>query len=348
MRVTAPDEAAGKKAKCPKCAATMLLPGGSGPSAVPPPRKQPPEEEDERPVKKPSGREEEDEEEDERPPRKSARRRDEDDEDEERPAKKSSRRIAASEDDEDERPRRKSRRDEDDEEDDDDRPRKKGKGKATKKGGPPLPLLIGGGVLLLLLAAGGAYFAFSGDSSSGTGGGGGGGPKGVNWVAFNAPDGSFSTAFPDAAPTDLDLDSLIRQTQKANATEEEVKMAKDMMTAFKIQLTGWSGARGGKNFFVVVTTIPPGMPVNPNMDAAIEQVAKVSGSKIVAKNPFSHGGLHGMHFTLHDPKSNKWVVTRQAQVGKGKTVALSVMAETELKDDDAEAKAFFEKFQWKQ
>ena len=107
-RLTAPDSAAGKNVKCPKCQVLMALP-----AAAPPP---PPEEEPEFEVVEPPARQ---------PPVKA--REEDDDDDKPTPIKmKREERNRDDEDDDDDRPSRRRRRDDDDDDDDeDDRPWRK-------------------------------------------------------------------------------------------------------------------------------------------------------------------------------------------------------------------------------
>ncbi|MBX3398855.1 MAG: hypothetical protein KF873_08950 [Gemmataceae bacterium] len=336
--MNAPDSAAGKRAKCPKCQEVMILPVGAADFEVV-------EEPAPKPKSKPRVRVED---EDDERPRKRNRRDAEDEENEEpAPKRKQSRRVVADEDEEDERPSRKSRRrDEDDE--DDDRPRKKGKGNSKKKAGPPMALIIGGGVALLLLLAGGAYFAFSGGSSSGGAAkGGGAAPKGINWVAFSAPDGSFDTAFPEGAPSVEDIESLSRQMGNKNAKPEEIKMAKDMMAAMGISMSGWSRTHGERKYVVMVMGVPAAMAKQLTPDALMQQGQQQSGDQIMSQSDFSGGGLVGKQFLVKEKLRGLWQIVRFAPTVGGKIVIQFVETKDELKADDADAKAFFEKFQWK-
>lgn len=132
-RMTAPDSAAGKKVRCPKCQAAVPIPAGDEFEVVdepaPPPKpakKKPVVVEDDEPPRKKRSRDEADE--DNRP--RNKRRRDEDDEDE------------------DDRPRKKRRRDDDDE---DDEPRQ----------GVSLARNIIMGVVLLVLVAVAGYIFYT-------------------------------------------------------------------------------------------------------------------------------------------------------------------------------------------
>jgi hypothetical protein len=143
LRMNAPVPA-GKRVKCPKCAA-LFTPAGEDEEEAPSPRTavMPP-----RP-----GRSKADPDEDDRPRKRPARQ--EDDEEEEAPRARS--RPRREDDDEEDAPRPRSRRRDDDEEEDD-RPRRKRK---PAKGGNALLLWggIGGGVALVcLLGCGGLLF----------------------------------------------------------------------------------------------------------------------------------------------------------------------------------------------
>jgi hypothetical protein len=142
-KLSAPDSAAGKQVRCPKCGAAAPVPALIPAEEVPvvegnltPPKPKPKPvvaevDEDERPRKKARDEDE--------APRKRARRDDDDDE-EERPRKKK-RRHAADDDDYDfDQPRRKRR------------PNKSG------GGGAMLAVIVGGGLLLLVGLGVGIYF----------------------------------------------------------------------------------------------------------------------------------------------------------------------------------------------
>jgi hypothetical protein len=325
--VNAPDSAAGKRAKCPKCQEVMILPGGAEDFEVV---------DEPKPKSKPRVREEDDDE-DERPMRKS-RRRDDEEEEDESPKHKSSRRVVAIEDDEEE-----------------DLPRRKGKGKGKvkkKKAGPPMGLLIGGGVVLLLLVAGGAYFAFSGGSSSGgaaKGGNPASAPKGINWVAFDAPDGSFAAAFPDGAPNPVTLEELAKQSSRANANPQELAQAREQMKAAGLTIEAWSREYQGRKYTVMVMSFPSLPPaaaalINPE---TIAQRNSQNGASALSDTPFSAGGLQGKQLLTHNAASNKWTFGRIGSAGQGFLVMIVAESDKEIKADDADAKAFFEKFQWK-
>jgi hypothetical protein len=189
VRLTAPDAAAGKNLKCPKCATLMTIPAPDAADDI--------EVVDEPP--KPA-------------PRKTSAQP-------VRPGPGSSRQTAAAprkpvktdvvvDDDDDDRPR-KRRRDEDDD-DEDDRPRKKKGKKKAKSGGPsPVVLIAAGAAFLLLLGGGGAAIwyltkekpkdaAAGGSGDTTPGGGGAKGTPPAGWVAFSPPTGGFKVYFPSA------------------------------------------------------------------------------------------------------------------------------------------------------
>lgn len=148
------DEFAGRRVKCPACAAVASVPAAAPQFEVvddepaPPPRAAP--------VRaKPAGTAADD---DDRPRK---RRRDEDDDDDERPRKK--RRAEEDADDED-RPRKKRRRD-DDEDEEEERPRKKKRRKAAASSGNSSNRVgyIVGGLICVLIGGAIAYFAYNSD-----------------------------------------------------------------------------------------------------------------------------------------------------------------------------------------
>lgn len=175
-RLNAPDSAAGKNVKCPKCATLMTIPSATADddfevvddSPQSPGRAAPP----------PATR---------------------------KPVKTD---VMLDDDDDDDRPRR--RRDDDD--DDDDRPKKKKKGKKKAKSGglsPGVMIAIAFGALLVLGGGGiGIYYATrdkSKETTSNTSGGGGGrsdsGGKAAppaGWVSFSPPSGGFKVYMPIA------------------------------------------------------------------------------------------------------------------------------------------------------
>lgn len=216
VKLKAPDAAAGKRVKCPKCGAGLVVPvpapepdfefvddepapppvaAVAKPVAKPKPQLIEDDEDEPRPAKKKARVI--DDEEDARPAKKKAAkpvevdepvddeeekpkkksRRDRDEEEDEKPAKKSRR---DRDDDDDEKPAKKSRRSRDDEDEDEDAP-KKGKGK--KKSNLPLILGIGGGVLVLAvvgIVVGVVMMSGNTDQTKGTNTtpGGSGGPGG--------------------------------------------------------------------------------------------------------------------------------------------------------------------------
>lgn len=180
-RLNAPDAAAGKNVKCPKCGTLMTIPAADDFEVV--------DDAPKPPAKKPAA-----------PPPKSATT-----------AKGSVAAATASrkpvktdvqlDDDDDDRPRRKRAR-VDDDEDDDDRPRKKRK--PQKKVGTNPAVLIGAGVACLVLLGGGGFAIYAltkdkpKDKTADAGGGGGsndgGGAAGAlpaGWVNFTPKNGGF-------------------------------------------------------------------------------------------------------------------------------------------------------------
>ncbi len=141
--ISAGDENAGKKGRCPGCKELFVIPAAGARKPAPAPgaeRRTRPSDDDEAPPRKKAARDDDDEaiaevprkkrparedEDDEEAlaeaPRKRKPSRAEDDEDDDRPSRRRSR-----DDEDDDRPsRRRSRDDEEDEQDDDDRPRRK-------------------------------------------------------------------------------------------------------------------------------------------------------------------------------------------------------------------------------
>ena len=168
VQLKAPDAAAGKRVKCPKCANPIPVPaleaedpGFDIVDDTPAPAPAKPVMARAKPV---AAKPVDDDEEDDRP-RTKRKSRDDDEEEEDRPRRSASRK----------------RCDEDDD-DEDDRPRNRGRGTPAKKsGGFPIWIPIAGGALLLIAIVVGAVMMFGGGGGNNGGGGsggffGGGGP----------------------------------------------------------------------------------------------------------------------------------------------------------------------------
>ena len=135
-RFTAPDTAAGKRVRCPKCQAAVPIPAAEAEDGF-------------EVVDDPA------------PPAKPAKKKpvvveDEDDDEEERPRKKRPR-AEQDEDEDEDRPRKKRRRDEEDEDEDDDRPRRRGKSGS----GVSMTRNVIMGVVLLILASVAGYIFYT-------------------------------------------------------------------------------------------------------------------------------------------------------------------------------------------
>lgn len=174
-KLNAPDGAAGKKVKCPKCAGAITIPAPAASAdfevvedePAPPPKKPAPA--PAAPAKKPVKAvvEEDDEEEDEKPkkkPVKAAVEVDDEDDEEEKKPKKKAKAVVEDDDDEDDKPKKKKAAvavDDDDE--DDDKPKKKKKKRKDdddeEKTGTSMTRNIIG-VVVLILALGMVFFVF--------------------------------------------------------------------------------------------------------------------------------------------------------------------------------------------
>lgn len=277
-RVSAPDSAAGKTVKCPKCKQPMVIPGGPAESAggspfdftapAPPP---PPS----RPVAT-GGR---------KPPRPAAEQPMDLDDDEPAPPRKPGRGPAR-------------RRDEDE---DDDRPR--GRGRKPAKGGPPLGLIIGIAAVVGLLVIGGAslgvYYAFFSKSDDGTadaGGGGGGGGGGSasskaavpsGWKEFTATADGFKAYFPaeprsrpDTGPGDLRVKATIYMA--ANPQSKQIAVA----AVFKLSDI-------------------PAAERDGIVDRVIRESAKEDGGKEVSRRSATLGGRPATEVVMEMPSAGK-------------------------------------------
>lgn len=199
-RLNAPDAAAGKAVKCPKCQKTVSVPAASPgfevvedePAPVPPKKAAPV---------------------DDAPRRKTARPTRRDPDEDERPAAK---RPARDNRDDDDRPRKKTRRAVEEDDDEDDRPRGR-KRQSEARGGAGLLIAVAVAGLLLLLAGGGFavyWFGFrdkdqevakTGGTGTGTGAGTPAQPRIMNgWREYRSELWGFRTNFPWNAPLNED------------------------------------------------------------------------------------------------------------------------------------------------
>lgn len=344
--VHAPDSAAGKRAKCPKCHEIMILPSNEPEDVVedvedfevvdePAPKRKPrvvvdddEDDEDDTPVKK-------------KPKSRGG---------ETTSAKRKARVVVADDDDDDfeedeERPSRTSKKGSQA-----NRPRKNGKSKSSD--GPPKGLLIGGGLLLVLLIAGGLYFALRGGSGSGSTSSTSSASKGPNWVKFEAPDGSFVSAFPDGAPEPETLESLAQKSGGGNANPEDVKKGMDVLKTLGVKMEGWSREYQGRRYTVFVMAAPPALAAQFTPEAIMQQGAGQKGAGqnkdlVKSESAFSSGGIQGKQMVTQNKATNRWSFARVGTPGQGKILAIVVESEKEISADDALALAFFEKVQWK-
>jgi hypothetical protein len=188
-KLSAPDSAAGKAVRCPKCGATAPVPALLPAEEVPvvegnltPPKPKPKPvlaeaEEDEAPRKKP--------------------RRDEGEDADEAPRKKARR----DEDEEEERPRKKRRRYADDDDDYDfDQPRRKRRPSRSAGGGAMLAVIIVGGLALLIGVGVGIYFLAGKGSPFASKA-----PVPKGWEAYTNAGGGFKAYLPHKPRSELTL-----------------------------------------------------------------------------------------------------------------------------------------------
>ncbi|CAN5607420.1 hypothetical protein BH11PLA2_BH11PLA2_06520 [soil metagenome] len=320
-RLNAPDAAAGKRVKCPKCATVMQIPAvddgfevvdeGNGFEVV-----------DEAPAK-PKAK-----------PAPKRRLMDEDDDDD-RPRRK--RKVVDEYDDDD---------DEEDDEDEDDRPRKiKAKKKAT--GSSKLPLITSGAIAAVLLLGVGGYFLFSGSK------GGTSSVTGVNWTKFDASDGSYTAYFPNGAPTAASFDELGGEKAK---TPQEAEQAKQFMEAMGMKFDAWKKTDSGRDYLVFTITLPAAMasqmkkedltkPMPKGGRGGVGEMAGMKDGEILNDETTTVSGQTAKQVLVKD-KTGKYMFMRIFFVGE-KVVMLGVKSSSEMKPDDAAAKEFFNKFEWK-
>jgi ribosomal protein S27E len=233
-RLGVPNTAAGKLVKCPKCAITLSIPGGSDFEVA---------ENDFEVV--------------------------EDDFEvlEEKPKSRlAATRIPRSgtRDDDDDRPRRKrnvvANYEDEDDDDEEDRPRRKRKKVASSS---KLLLLIGGVVAFVLLLCGtGGYFAFKSIRGNSD-------PAKANWTAFSAPDGSFSTSFPGGPPTQGDLFDYLTSNNKAEMDQDRRDLA-----AAGVQTPAWQYKDAVRRYVVGYMLFPPLIADAAKPEVMLDEVSK--------------------------------------------------------------------------
>lgn len=332
-QVNAPDSAAGKRAKCPKCHELMILPGGESETV-------------EEPVPKRTSRRVDEDDESDRPRRSSRSRRDEEDdfEDDDRP--RSRRRNDVEDDYEDTRPSRRSRRREDeDDEVGDVRPRRRKRSKASA--GPPVGLLIGGGIGLLLVVVGGLYLLLGGSKESkddfknpviaannnpqfaGGGGFGAGGRRAVppGWITFHEPNGNYTAIFPvrpDNLPVPNPAPILIDQIKLNQAMSVDGRLYQVVHQIFREE--------------------PPA-----NQPAFLDQVCdgfsnsvRATFGRELSRTGSNIGNIRAKELTFNSGTSAS--VVRLAVSGR-KMFAVSVIIRENRVPNDELAKAYFDNFQ---
>lgn len=311
--VNAPDSAAGKRAKCPKCGGVMILPGGE--EEAPPP--------DEEPA-----------------PR---RRRQESDDDDLRPSRRSSRDEA----DDDDRPsRRRSREKEDDDEDYDDRPRRRSR-KPKKKAAPPAAALAFGTIVAIAsgvftfwlfnrqpaLAPINPQAAFNQGPLFGNPVAPPAivGPKAATpagWVTFNEPAGRFTAAMP-------------RQPQNIQLPAMLINPRVDEMKIWQCQ------AADGVTYQALYQTfkqLPPGEPPPTFLDQCCDQFAReviTTMGQEIGRTEATLGGFRA--------KEMKFVGVNSATVrfsfANRKIFAVCVVTPAGAFGPIADASAYFDNFQ---
>ncbi len=232
-RITAPDKLAGKTAKCPKCQTAFVLPS---PESVADPGFELVDDDEPimaSPKKKPLADPGFEIVEDDEPVVASSKKK----------PPVASQGFEVIEDDEPiaAKPRNKARQqvveeDEDEDSDIDDQPRK---GKSRKKASTPKWMYAGiAGAFLLVGLGVGLYFLL--------------GVKGTSWKKFDAPDGSFTTYFPNGEPSAEDIWKIMGDEK---APQDESKRKREMEEA-GVKAEGWSRSDGGRKYIVAVVTFP--------------------------------------------------------------------------------------------
>ncbi len=326
-KLKAPDAAAGKRVKCPKCASPLAVPAAEADfeeveDDVPPPVAS--------------------------PAKKKPMLVDDDDDDAPRPAKKKKPapvevNEAVDDDDEDDAPKKKRRRDDDDE-DEDEAPKKKGK-KGKKKEQPksklPLILGIGGGVFVLLTVVG----IIVGVMMSG---GNGGQAKGTNtqpttppkpalppgWSEFKGE--GFSVAVPDS----VQFKQQERGPDRPGQPPPDTKVYGNGVQP--------QPQPNGPPIYIYVVSIgnlPPGAAAEfaKSPEAGWDAVKKANGAGAQLQNEkvIQVAGAEGRQFTL-----NAGVVFGILKVVmKGdKVYSWAVMSQAAPAADDPNVKPFFDTF----
>jgi hypothetical protein len=244
------------------------------------------------------------------------------------------------------KPKKKARvviADDDDEDEDYEEWPKKKKG---KKKPPPKknnkPLLIGISALVMVVAVVGAVFAFKGKGKSGSAGGGGGNAS-INWVKYDAPDGSYTAYFPNGKPDAKSMEALAKndaqtvQQMKAMGFTFDAVTRVDSGKEFNVALMGMPQlmlAQAEKEFSKPIAkgrlnAGMPGMDAGEVLDSSTVTVGGKSAKQIFVKGD-----------------NGKYVFTRMFLAG-GKLVLIAVESSSEIKVDDSVIQEFFSKFEWK-
>ena len=279
-KLNAPDSAAGKRVKCPKCQVLMELPAAEpdyeelDDEPAPPPimAKSKP-----KPAGKPVTEEEDD---DEQPVRRKPHRRRAESDDEE------------NDDEENERPskRRASRRERDEEEDE--RPRKKSRKKAKPKSNLPLILGIGVGVLVLAGVGFGVFMLLNNGGESG--------PRPQSQQNNSQPGGgqqrSESANWPQVDNADFTA-KMVAQPQERTAREG------DGPSAVTSRIYIAAGPQGDRVHLVKVYVLPQQLADEVNSQNSLVGVDKFlnetgKGTGVVTLNAETQvGGVKARAFT---------------------------------------------------
>jgi hypothetical protein len=309
-KLGAPDNARGKRVKCPKCASVIAVPADDFEVI-----------EDDFEVV------------DDDAPKAKGKASDFEVVEDEPAVKPKARPKLARDDDDDEpvRPKKKRRPMDDD---DDERPRKKGRKAAPSSN---LPMILGGAFIVLALIGGGVYFATSGGSKKND-------PAKIEWTSFTSPDGSFTAQFPGGAPVAGNAMDLMKD-ERPPKPEEKAQL--DQMKAMGMSFDGWQREEGGRKYIIVQFKLPPALAamMKPeDMAKGMKGEAKKDiqpGEKLFAEKAVTVGGQQTTQFFVGLEKADKPNQTAVFLIAKGGIIVIAVKDKSGFAETDEMMLAFF-------
>jgi hypothetical protein len=226
-----------------------------------------------------------------------------------------------------------------DDEDDDDRTLRKKK--KPKKGLSPVLLYGSIASVVLLVGVGvGIYFLTTG------GKGGGGGVIGPSWSKFDAPDGSFSTSFPEGPPSSEDILALMTRTDPQTGNQLRQVLSQTGMT-----VQGWSRDTGRKKYILGVMTLPANAAGMFSEDQMLQQMVSQGkaasgrgGESVLGERDLSVSGRKAKQ--LLSKRAGEFGLTTFT-VANNRVYLFVVQSKDELQLTDSTTSEFLSKFELK-